>query len=147
VLSGYKHRVKITYDRGHVHTVTHYDVQDPSLSTYDKFDYVKNDIARWSALVPPSPMQSSIYTYDPKHYNPLYSLADDLLVVFSGFRSRFPWEFFLGNEHVTTSKFYEQSKKLVKYENHYDRKDRLIKKVFTEPPYTTPDSLTFEYAN
>jgi len=145
VPNAYRQRVKITYDQGHVHAVIQSDLQNPSLTTYDKFDYFKNDIVRWSAFLPPSPMQSAVYTYDQKHYNPLYEVADDLLAIFSGHRTYLNWEFFLGSEHVTTSKYYEQSRKLFKYENYYDRKDRLIKKVFTEPQFTRPDSLIFEY--
>lgn len=143
VLGSSRQRVDITYEKGHVHSVTHYNLSNPSLTTYDTFTYFKNDIVRWSALLPGSTPDTRHYTYDRHHYNPLYFFADDLLAVFSGSRSE--WEFFLGSEHVTTSKFYEQSQQLVKYENYYDRKGRLIKKVFIEPSFTKPDSLTFEY--
>lgn len=138
-----RQRVDLTYEKGHVHTITQRDLSNPSLTTYDTFTYLKNDVIRWATVTPEAPLDTRHYTYDRHRNNPLYPFADDLLAVYSG--SRFEWEFFLGSEHVSTSKYYEQSQQLVTYENFYDRKGRLIKKVWTEPAFTRPDSLVFNY--
>jgi hypothetical protein len=132
----------LTYDQGHVHRITQFNTADPTLNAYNIFTYNENNIARWTS-VSGSSRTDIKYTYDRKHLNPIYFI-DDLVPIFS-FENG--WEFFLEAENVSTSKFYVQSQQLVPIQNFYDRKGRLIKKVWTEPSMPLADSLVFYYVN
>jgi hypothetical protein len=134
--------IGITYDQGHPHRITRFNTADPSMNIYNIFNYDGDNIARWTT-VSGSSRNDTKYTYDRKHLNPVY-FFDDLVPIFS---FELGWEFFQESENVSTSKFYVQSQQLVPFQNFYDRKGRLIKKVWKEPSVPLPDSLTFHYVN
>ena len=134
--------VIITYNQDKVHSITKINVFLSFLSAYDTVTYnQQNDITRWSTVLPRSTfLDVKNYTYDNK-YNPLY-FFEDLLVVFS--EEPFLWEFFL-SQHNSLTKYYQLYDITVNYQNTYDRKNRLIKKVFKERFDSPLDSLTFQY--
>lgn len=134
--------VEITYEQGHVHSITAHNVYLPFLTRYDTLIYnQQNDITTWATPLPRSTaVNVKHYTYDNR-YNPLY-LIEDLLIVF--FKDYFLWEFFL-SQHNSVTKYYELYDVTVNYENFYDQKNRLTKKRFTERSYQQPDSLVYEY--
>lgn len=132
----------ITYQQGHVHSITNYPQYPPTSTRYDTLIYnQQNNITRWASSMQRSSLWDvKWFTYDNR-YNPLYFI-DDLLVIFAwGGIGR---EYFL-SQHNSTSKFYELYNITVNYQNYYDNKQRLIKKVFTERFGQQPDSLTFHY--
>jgi hypothetical protein len=133
----------ITYDQGKVHTITLINTYLSFQSKYDTVTYnQKNDIIRWASAIPRSTMVDvRDYTYDNK-YNPLYFI-DDLLIVFS--EEQFLWEFFL-SQHNSLTQYFRLYNVTVNYQNTYDRKNRLIKKVFNQRfDANALDSLTFQY--
>ncbi|HEY4109556.1 hypothetical protein [Puia sp.] len=134
--------VVITYDQGYPHRITRVNTTDPSLNDHDIFTYNENNIARWT-MASGSSRNDIKYTYDRKHFNPVYFI-DDLVPIFS---FELGWEFFLEAENVSASKFYVQTQQLVPFQNFFDRKGRLVKKVWTEPSMPLPDSLVFTYVN
>jgi hypothetical protein len=134
--------IGITYDQGHPNRITQFNTADPSMNAYNIFTYNENNIARWTT-VSGSSRNDIKYTYDRNHLNPVYFI-DDLVPIFS---FELGWEFLQESENVSTSKFYVQSQQLVPFQNFYDRKGRLVKKVWKEPSMALPDSLTFNYVN
>jgi hypothetical protein len=134
--------VIITYDQGHVRSITSVNFFLSFLTVDDTLTYnQQHDVTRWSTSMPRSiDRDVKYYTYDNR-YNPLYFI-DDLLIVFS--EERFLWDFFM-SQHNSTSKFYELYNEMVNYENFYDNKGRLVKKRFAERFDQPLDSLTFEY--
>jgi hypothetical protein len=134
--------VIITYDGGHVRSITSVNYYLSFLTVDDTLTYnQQHDITRWSTSMPRSiDRDVKYYTYDHR-YNPLYFI-DDLLIVFS--ENRFLWDFFM-SQHNSTSKYYQLFNETVNYENFYDNKGRLVKKRFAERFGQPVDSLTFEY--
>jgi hypothetical protein len=134
--------VVMTYNQGHLHSITRYDMYLSFLTSYDTVTYnQQNNIFRWSSVIPRSTfLDVKWYTYDNR-LNPLYFI-DDLLIVFA--RGGITPEFYL-SQHNSTSIFYELYNITVNYHNYYDNKQRLIKKVFAGRFSQQPDSLTFHY--
>ena len=134
--------VIITYDQGHVRSITKVNYYLSFLTVDDTLTYnQQNDVTRWSTnMARSNDRDVKYYTYDNR-YNPLYFI-DDLLIVFS--ENRFLWDFFM-SQHNSTSKFYQLFNETVNYENFYDSKGRLVKKRFAERFGQPVDSLTFEY--
>lgn len=134
---------RITYQQGHIHTIHTYYPYPPNnnkdhILTYNQ----QSNITTWSSNMPRTDIRDvKQYTYDNK-YNPLYFI-DDLLVIWYIGSSIHP-DLYL-SKHNSTTKLYELDNSTVTYQNHYDSKQRLIKKVFTERFGTQPDSLTFHY--
>jgi hypothetical protein len=132
----------MTYENGHVHSVTTYNPYLSFLNHYDTLFYnQQNDVTRWSTVMPRSTfLDVKRFTYDDQ-LNPFYFI-NDLMAVFN--RDYFLWQFFL-SQHNCTSKYYELFDVMVNYENTYDRKNRIVKTRFTERNLDQPDSLIFEY--
>jgi hypothetical protein len=135
--------VIITYNQDKVHSITKINNYLSYLSTYDTVTYnQQNDIVRWASAIPRSELVDvRDFTYDNK-YNPLYFI-EDLLIVFS--EDQFLWEFFL-SQHNSLTQYFQLYNVTVNYQNTYDRKNRLIKKVFNQRfNVNALDSLTFQY--
>lgn len=135
--------VIITYNQDKVHSITKINNYLSYLSTYDTVTYNQhNDIVRWASAIPRSELVDvRDFTYDTK-YNPLYFI-EDLLIVFS--EDQFLWEFFL-SQHNSLTQYFQLYNVTVNYKNTYDRKNRLIKKVFNQRFNANAlDSLTFQY--
>jgi|GEM_PF-1196907 len=132
----------LTYQQGQLRSITTISQYPPISDRIDSVYYNgQKDITRWVTNMPRSvDLDVKRYTYDTK-YNPLY-FVDDLLVVFSN--SGIGRDFFL-SQHNSTSKYYELYNINVTYQNTYDSRQRLTKKVFTERFAQQPDSLVFQY--
>lgn len=132
----------LTYHQGQLRSITTYPQYPPTSDRIDSVYYnAQKDITRWVTNMPRSvDLDVKRYTYDNK-YNPLY-FVDDLLVILS--RSDIAREFFL-SQHNSTTKYYELFNVNVTYQNTYDSRQRLTKKVFTERFAQQPDSLVFQY--
>lgn len=132
----------LTYQQGQLRSITTYPQYPPFFDRIDSVYYNgQMDITRWVTNMPRSvDLDVKRYTYDTK-YNPLY-FVDDLLVILS--RSDIDREFFL-SQHNSTSVYYELFNVNVTYQNTYDSRQRLTKKVFTGRFAQQPDSLVFQY--
>jgi hypothetical protein len=133
---------RLTYDQGELRSTTTIPPWPSATYRIDSMYYNgQKDIVRWVSNFPRTvDLDVKRYTYDNK-YNPLYFI-DDLWVIMS--ESYIGPEFFL-SQHNSTSKYSEYFNVNVTYQNSYDNRQRLTKKVFTERFAEQPDSLVFEY--
>lgn len=130
----------LTYQQGQLRSITTF----PPMF-FDRYDTLtwnqQHDITRWSTNMPRSiDLDVRLFTYDSR-YNPLYFI-DDLLVILS--RSTISREFVL-SQHNSTVVFHQLFNSTVNYQNTYDKKQRLTKKVFAGRFGSPVDSLLFQY--
>ncbi|WEK34940.1 MAG: hypothetical protein P0Y53_20825 [Candidatus Pseudobacter hemicellulosilyticus] len=132
----------LTHADGHLKSITYID---PLLSYWDDFDTLyyngNNDVYRWVTRVPRSNWTDvRLFSFDNRH-NPLY-YVDDLIIVFSEMPQL--RECFL-SQHNSTAMDFPAREVHLDYQNTYDKKNRLVKKVFTQWGYSKPDTLVFRY--
>jgi hypothetical protein len=132
----------LTWHQGLLRSTSTISQYPPISNRIDSVYYnEQKDVFRWVTNVPRSvSLDVKLYTYDNK-YNPLYFI-DDLLVVF--YRTGIPREFLL-SQHNSTTVFHQLYNVNVAYQNFYDSRQRLTKKLFYGRFSEQADSLIFQY--